>query len=117
MTNEYLKRAGVDKPDVRVTRLISLATERFARSIADDAYRCAVQRNQAQIKEKREMGYDVRDKRIVLENEDLAAALKDYNVNLHKPAYYVGAVPAEEADGDAVETEANGAGAKRSKRK
>ena len=49
--------------------------------------------------------------------EDLAAALKDYNVNLHKPAYYVGAVPAEEADGDAVETEANGAGAKRSKRK
>ena len=44
MTNEYLKRAGVDKPDVRVTRLISLATERFVRSIADDAYRCAVQR-------------------------------------------------------------------------
>ena len=102
---------------MRVTRLISLATERFVRSIADDAYRCAVQRNQAQIKEKREKGYDVRDKRIVLENEDLAAALKDYNVNIHKPAYYVGAVPAEEADGDAEDAEAHGSGAKRSKQK
>lgn len=82
---------------MRVTRLISLVTERFVQQIADDAYRCALQRNQAQVKEKRERGYDTRDKRVVLENEDLAAALRDYGVHLHKPPYFVGAVNAEEA--------------------
>jgi len=101
LTNHYLKRAGVPDPDARVTRLISLVTERFVQQIADDAYRCAVQRNQAQAKDKRERGYDTRDKRIVLENEDLAAALRDYGVHLHKPPYYVGAVNAKEAEEEA----------------
>ena len=87
LTNLYLKRAGAATPDARVTRLVSLAAERFVRQVADDAYRCAVQRNQAQAREKKERGYDPRDKRLVLETEDLAAALKDYGVNLHKPPY------------------------------
>lgn len=103
MTNHYLKSAGVADPDVRVTRLISLVTERFVQQIADDAYRCAVQRSQAQAKDKRERGYDTRDKRVVLENEDLAAALRDYGVHLHKPPYFVGAANAEEAEAEEAE--------------
>jgi transcription initiation factor TFIID subunit 10 len=99
----------VREPDVRVTRLISLVTEQFVQSVADDAYRCAVQRHQAQAKDKRERGYDTRDKRIVLENEDLAAALKDHGVNLHKPPYYVGAARPEEVEEheEAVKEELN----------
>jgi len=111
-----LKSAGIEDPDTRVTRLISLATQRFVQQIADDAYRCAVQRNQAQIKEKREKGYDTRDKRIVLETEDLAAALKDYGVNLHKPAYFVGAVPIDEVGEPEAEPKATAAKKKRSAR-
>ena len=42
---------------------------------ADDAYRCAVQRNQAQAREKKERGYDPRDKRLVLETEDLGVSI------------------------------------------
>ena len=95
-----------------MTRLVSLATERFVQRVADDAYRCAVQRQQAQAKEKKERGYDPKDKRLVLETEDLAAALRDVGVRLHKPPYYVGAVeaPADEA-GDEAD-----AGTKRAKR-
>merc|ERR1719329_1036079 len=58
LTNLYLKRAGAATPDARVTRLVSLAAERFVRQIAGDTYRCAVQRNQAQAREKKERGYD-----------------------------------------------------------
>ena len=111
LTNLYLRRAGVATPDSRVTRLVSLATERFVRQVADDAYRCAVQRNQAQAREKKERGYDPRDKRLVLETEDLAAALKDYGVNLHKPPYFVGAVEAAEDEDDGGD-----AGGKRARR-
>lgn len=115
LTNHYLKSAGIAEPDTRVTRLISLATQRFVQQVADDAYRCAVQRNQAQIKEKKEKGYDTRDKRIVLENEDLAAALKDYGVNFHKPPYFVGAVPVDEIEDASTEDGAGDAAAKKRK--
>ena len=116
LTNHYLKRAGIAEPDTRVTRLISLATQRFVQQIADDAYRCAVQRNQAQVKEKKEKGYDTRDKRIVLENEDLAAALKDYGVNFHKPPYFVGAVPVDEVDDASPEDGAKDAKKRKARR-
>lgn len=105
LTNHYLKSAGVSNPDARVTRLVSLAAERFVQQVADDAYRCAVQRNQAQLKEKKEKGYDLKDKRLVLECEDLAAALRDYGVSLHKPPYYVGSAPAEEEEEEEKEEE------------
>ena len=115
LTNHYLKSAGIAEPDTRVTRLISLATQRFVQQVADDAYRCAVQRNQAQIKEKKEKGYDTRDKRIVLENEDLAAALKDYGVNFHKAPYFVGGVPVDEIEDASTEDGAGDAAAKKRK--
>lgn len=113
LTNHYLKSAGVSNPDARVTRLVSLAAERFVQQVADDAYRCAVQRNQAQLKEKKEKGYDLKDKRLVLECEDLAAALRDYGVSLHKPPYYVGSAPAEEEEEEKEEEKPS---KKRSKR-
>jgi transcription initiation factor TFIID subunit 10 len=113
LTNHYLKSAGVGNPDARVTRLVSLAAERFVQQVADDAYRCAVQRNQAQLKEKKEKGYDLKDKRLVLESEDLAAALRDYGVSLHKPPYYVGSAPAEEEEEEKEEEKPS---KKRSKR-
>lgn len=115
LTNHYLKSAGVSNPDARVTRLVSLAAERFVQQVADDAYRCAVQRNQAQLKEKKEKGYDLKDKRLVLECEDLAAALRDYGVSLHKPPYYVGSAPAEEEE-EEEEKEEEKPSKKRSKR-
>ena len=78
LTNHYLKRAGVNEPDVRITRLISLATQKFISQIADDARQCATRRSEMSAKEKRERGIDPKDKRVVLTMEDLSAALGEY---------------------------------------
>ena len=38
-TNSVLKTVGVGEPDVRVTRLISLAAQKFMQQIADDCFK------------------------------------------------------------------------------
>ena len=43
--------------------------------------------------EKRERGYDARDKRAVLTMEDVSAALGEYGVDVRKPPYFQGAAP------------------------
>lgn len=98
LTNHYLKRAGINEPDVRITRLISLATQKFISQIADDARQCATRRSEMSAKEKRERGIDPKDKRVVLTMEDLSAALGEYGVNVRKPPYFAGAADADQGD-------------------
>ena len=43
LTNHYLKQSGIKEPDVRITRLISLAAQKFVTQIAQDARQCAQQ--------------------------------------------------------------------------
>ena len=40
LTNHYLKQSGIKEPDVRITRLISLAAQKFVTQIAQDARQC-----------------------------------------------------------------------------
>ena len=93
-----MKRAGVNEPDVRITRLISLATQKFISQIADDARQCATRRSEMSAKEKRERGIDPKDKRVVLTMDDLSAALGEYGVNVRKPPYFAGAADADQGD-------------------
>jgi len=83
LTNHYLKMCGIKEPDVRITRLISLATQNFISQIAQDARQCSIQRFEMQTKDKRDRGYDTKDKRVVLTMDDLSAALKEYGRHLH----------------------------------
>lgn len=92
LTNHYLKISGVRKPDVRVTRLVSMAAQKFISQVSVDARVCAQQRLEMQAKDKRERGIDPRDRRVVLTIDDLNAALNDYGLDLRKPEYFAGGV-------------------------
>jgi len=90
LTNHYLKRSGIKEPDVRITRLISLAAQKFVTQIALDARQCAQQRSEMMARERRDRGYDAKEKRAVLTMEDVSAALGEYGVNVKKPPYFQG---------------------------
>ena len=60
LTNHYLKQSGIKEPDVRITRLISLAAQKFVTQIAQDARQCAQQRSEMKAREKSERGYGAR---------------------------------------------------------
>ena len=78
--------------DRRITRLISLAAQKFISQIVTDARICARQRMEMQPKDKRAKGLDPKDRRVVLTEEDLMAALADYGLDIRKPAYFAGGV-------------------------
>lgn len=92
LTNHYLKISGIREPDIRATRLVSLAAQRFISQVSADARACAQQRFEMQAKDKRERGLDPRDRRVVLTIDDLHAALNDYGLDLRKPEYFAGGV-------------------------
>mmetsp|Transcript_15228 Transcript_15228/g.32809 ORF Transcript_15228/g.32809 Transcript_15228/m.32809 type:complete len:135 (+) Transcript_15228:334-738(+) len=93
LTEYYLTKSGFSQPETRLTRLISLAAQKFVSDIAEEANWYTAQRQQINQKAKQEQGFDIRDKRKVLTTEDLAAAIKEYGVNIKKPMYYADNVP------------------------
>ncbi|KAJ1675592.1 hypothetical protein EV182_000973 [Spiromyces aspiralis] len=81
----YLAQAGFECSDVRIKRLLALATQKFISDIATDAFQYNRIRQQAS-KEKRILS---RDRKTVLTMEDLAAALAEHGVNVKKPDYFM----------------------------
>ncbi|KAK3244601.1 hypothetical protein CYMTET_45792 [Cymbomonas tetramitiformis] len=88
LTEYYLTRSGCPEPSVNLVRLISLASQKFVSDIAEEAKWYSTQRIEATARDKREQGFDVKDKRLVLTTEDLASALKEFGVNIKKPTYF-----------------------------
>eukprot|EP00250_Pteridium_aquilinum_P006500 c16408_g1_i1 orf=292-690(+) len=82
----YLNRSGFQCPDLRVTRLISIATQKFISEIVNDAFQLCKLRQTGPMREKKDK--QSKEKRFVLTTEDLTLALKEYGVNIKRQEYY-----------------------------
>ncbi|TPX34217.1 hypothetical protein SmJEL517_g03128 [Synchytrium microbalum] len=86
VTDYYLARAGFESEDVRLKRLLALASQKFIADIATDALQWSKIRQQQQTTSKAKT--NPKDKKAVLTMEDLTNALADHGVNLRKPEYF-----------------------------
>ncbi|KAK4048851.1 hypothetical protein OIO90_005659 [Microbotryomycetes sp. JL221] len=92
VTDFYLQRAGFETDDVRVKRLLALATQRFVASIASDAFQYSRARTSTTSTNNKKDSSQSKGKsrtRTVLTMEDLSAALKEYGVDGSRAAYYL----------------------------
>ncbi|GFR50205.1 hypothetical protein Agub_g12382 [Astrephomene gubernaculifera] len=77
--------------DMRLTQVVSLASQRFLATVLHDALQYHKMKRSAGVKAMKEAGVDPKDKRRVLRTDDLAQALQEYGVTLRNPPYYVDA--------------------------
>ena len=108
-TNSVLKTVGVNTPDVRVTRLISLAAQKFMQQIADDCFK--VQANKLAALPKDEKLRKI-NQRVVLTTETLGEVLSEYGVSVKKPSLFVGSGEDEEMEAEEVEVQEGDGGGK-----
>ncbi|BBN08390.1 transcription initiation factor TFIID subunit 10 [Marchantia polymorpha subsp. ruderalis] len=88
LAEHYLSRSGFQCPDIRVTRLVSVAAQKFISEIASDALQfCKIRQANVKAGDK-SRGHQGKDKRLILTTEDLSAALKEYGVNVKKQEYF-----------------------------
>ncbi|KAJ7298914.1 hypothetical protein O6H91_07G056900 [Diphasiastrum complanatum] len=88
LAEHYLSSSGFQCPDIRVTRLVSVATQKFIAEIAADALQYCKMRQSVSSKERKERGPSVKEKKLVMTTEDLATALREYGVNFKRQEYF-----------------------------
>ncbi|KAL0393895.1 UNVERIFIED_CONTAM: Transcription initiation factor TFIID subunit [Sesamum latifolium] len=86
LVEHYLGKSGFQCPDVRLTRLVAVATQKFIADVATDALQQCKARQSAVIKDKRDK--QQKDKRLILTMEDLSKALREYGVNVKHQEYF-----------------------------
>ncbi|XP_073117782.1 transcription initiation factor TFIID subunit 10 isoform X1 [Elaeis guineensis] len=85
LVEHYLSRSGFHCPDLRLTRLVAVAAQKFISEVASDALQHCKARQAAPVKDKSKQP---KDKRLVLTMEDLSKALREYGVNLKHQEYF-----------------------------
>ncbi|XP_057504112.1 transcription initiation factor TFIID subunit 10-like [Actinidia eriantha] len=86
LVEHYLAKSGFQCPDVRLIRLIAVATQKFIAEVANDALQHCKARQASIIKDKRDK--QQKDKRSILTMEDLSKALREYGVNVKHQEYF-----------------------------
>lgn len=96
LVTHYLSRSGFATDDIRVTRLIALAAQKFLADVSNDAIAHArIRQNAAPAPKK---ASSMRAERLTLTVDDLERALRDYGVVLCKPPYFADSVVAGAPD-------------------
>ncbi|KAG2197213.1 transcription initiation factor TFIID 23-30kDa subunit-domain-containing protein [Mucor mucedo] len=80
----YLNKTGFDCDDARIKKLFALAAQKFIADIATDAF----QYNKVKQSSARTTTKANKEKKIVLNMDDLSCALAEYGVNVKKPDFY-----------------------------
>ncbi|XP_022754438.1 transcription initiation factor TFIID subunit 10-like isoform X3 [Durio zibethinus] len=73
LVEHYLAKSGFQCPDVRLIRLVAVATQKFVAEVASDALQHCKARQAAVIKDKREK--QQKDKHLILTMDDLSKSL------------------------------------------
>ncbi|KAJ3389306.1 hypothetical protein CcCBS67573_g09400 [Chytriomyces confervae] len=84
VTDYYLVKAGFECDDIRVKRLLALATQKFMADLSQDAFHYCKIRQQALSKDKKGA-----IKKTVMTIDDLGGALAEHGINIKKPDYFV----------------------------
>ncbi|KAF3957181.1 hypothetical protein ACB098_08G051800 [Castanea mollissima] len=86
LVEHYLAKSGFQCPDVRLIRLVAVATQKFVSEVASDALQQCKARQAAVVKDKRDK--QQKDKRLILTMEDLSRSLREYGVNVKHQDYF-----------------------------
>ncbi|GAX76518.1 hypothetical protein CEUSTIGMA_g3964.t1 [Chlamydomonas eustigma] len=86
LTQYILGKSGQGSSDPRVTRLISLAGQRFISAVVNETLQLCKTRETASKRQLKQGGYV--EKRVLM-TEDLSKALKEYGVHLRRPQFYL----------------------------
>ncbi|KAK9273009.1 hypothetical protein L1049_017816 [Liquidambar formosana] len=86
LVEHYLAKSGFQCPDVRLIRLVAVATQKFIAEVATDALQQCKARQSAVVKDKRDK--QQKDKRLILTMEDLSKALREVGVNVKHQEYF-----------------------------
>ncbi|KAI4328587.1 hypothetical protein L6164_020927 [Bauhinia variegata] len=86
LVEHYLAKSGFHCPDVRLTRLVAVATQKFVAEVASDSLQHCKARQATIPKDKRDK--QQKEKRLTLTMEDLSKALHEYGVNVKHQEYF-----------------------------
>ncbi|KAK4755827.1 hypothetical protein SAY87_009584 [Trapa incisa] len=86
LVEHYLGKSGFQCPDVRLIRLVAVATQKFVAEVASDALQHCKARQASIVKDKGNK--QQKDKRLILTMDDLSKALHEYGVNVKHQEYY-----------------------------
>uniref|UniRef100_A0A2N9IG13 Transcription initiation factor TFIID subunit 10 n=1 Tax=Fagus sylvatica TaxID=28930 RepID=A0A2N9IG13_FAGSY len=75
LVEHYLAKSGFQCPDVRLIRLVAVATQKFVAEVASDSLQQCKARQATIVKDKRDK--QQKDKRQILTMEDLSRALRE----------------------------------------
>ncbi|KAJ0960737.1 hypothetical protein J5N97_001386 [Dioscorea zingiberensis] len=85
LVEHYLARSGFQCPDLRLTRLVAVAAQKFITDVASDALQHCKARLSAPVKDKSKQP---KEKKLILTMDDLSKALRENGVNLKHQEYF-----------------------------